>query len=100
MSLLLRPAAEFALARAVQSHGAALGDVFSFASGLYFRGKLAYSRAFAGRALVILPGRGLVDVETVVTGNDLRRLAEVPVEASDSRFRLPLQPDARSLHRE
>ena len=38
----------------VQSAGAPLGDVFRFASGLYFRGKLAYARglraAAAGRA--------------------------------------------------
>ena len=27
--------------------GAPMGDVFSFMSGLYFRGKLAYARAFA-----------------------------------------------------
>ena len=27
--------------------GAPIGDVFSFMSGLYFRGKLAYARAFA-----------------------------------------------------
>ena len=26
--------------------GAALGEVFSFMSGLYFRGKLAYARTF------------------------------------------------------
>ena len=29
------------------SDGAPIGDVFSFLSGLYFRGKLAYARAFA-----------------------------------------------------
>ena len=69
--LLLRPGASFALAEAVRG-GAPLGDVFSFLSGLYFRGKLAYARAFARHAaaphavLVIAPGRGLVPPETVV----------------------------------
>jgi hypothetical protein len=39
-ALMLRnPRADFALARALRSDGgAALGDVFSFLSGLYFRG--------------------------------------------------------------
>src|SRR5215831_6598216 len=46
--LLLRARAEFPLAREVRSPGGApLADVFSFLSGLYFRGKIAYARAFA-----------------------------------------------------
>ncbi len=45
--MLLSPRAQFALAAQVRSPGGApLGDVFSFLSGLYFRGKLAYARAF------------------------------------------------------
>ena len=61
MGLLMRPQASFPLALALRSgQGAPLGEVFSFASGLYFRGKLAYTRAF-GRGLVITPGAGLVD---------------------------------------
>ena len=46
--LMTSPNAAFELARQLQSRqGAALGDVFSFVSGLYFRGKLAYARRFA-----------------------------------------------------
>src|SRR5512142_1273757 len=46
--MLVSPAARSDLAAAIQSpQGAALGDVFTFLSGLYFRGKLAYARAFA-----------------------------------------------------
>ena len=38
----------FPLARALRSgEGAPVGEVFSFLSGLYFRGKLAYAEAFA-----------------------------------------------------
>src|SRR6266542_146208 len=44
----LSPNATFALAAALQSReGAQLGDLFSFISGLYFRGKLTYARRFA-----------------------------------------------------
>src|SRR5512140_1136667 len=63
MGLLLRPAAGFALAHQFQREGAAVGALFEFASGLYFRGKLAYARRF-GTPLVIVPGRGLVAAET------------------------------------
>src|SRR5206468_3751012 len=46
--LVFRPDADFELARRLRSEGGApLGEVFSFLSGLYFRGKLAYARAFA-----------------------------------------------------
>jgi hypothetical protein len=103
MGLLLSPRANFALAWEFQERGAPLGDLFQFASGLYFRGKLAYARAF-GRAprggsgaLAILPGRGLVDVDTVITQDDLRAVAQVPVDLSDARYREPLERDARAL---
>src|SRR5690348_3096788 len=103
MGLLLSPRANFALAGEFQQRGAPVGELFQFASGLYFRGKLAYARAF-GRApkggscaLAILPGRGLVDVDTVITADDLRAVAEVPVDLADKRYRDPLERDAREL---
>src|SRR5512146_314217 len=66
MGLVLSERARFPLALAVQGAGAPLGEVFRFASGLYFRGKLAYAEAFAcpprgvPGSLVIVPGFGLV----------------------------------------
>jgi len=105
MSLLLRPAASFPLARSLRSAaGAPLGDVFSFASGLYFRGKLAYARAF-GRApetqqrsaLVITPGAGLVEPERHVRSAEVQRWARVPVDLDEARYRRPLQRDAHRL---
>jgi hypothetical protein len=102
--LLLRPGAAFALARAVQSpQGAPLGEVFSFASGLYFRGKLAYAEAFArappgvAPVAVIAPGAGLVPPGRHVTVADLRAFAAVPVDPEEPRFREPLLRDARAL---
>src|SRR5512143_3222303 len=58
------PSAGGELARRLRLPGGApLGDVFSFLSGLYFRGKVTYARAFAGggrrSVLVITPGDGL-----------------------------------------
>jgi hypothetical protein len=104
MGLVLRAGAQFPLARAVQSGaGAPLGEVFRFASGLYFRGKLAYAEAFARPpagvppALVIAPGAGLVPPEVRVRAADLRALAAVPVDPRDRRFREPLERDARLL---
>jgi hypothetical protein len=44
----LSPNAQFPLAAALRSpSGAPLGDLFTFVSGLYFRGKLTYARRFA-----------------------------------------------------
>src|SRR5207245_2688206 len=74
-----------------------------FASGLYFRGKLAYARAFArpprGGALAIVPGRGLMDVEERITADELRTIAEVPVDLRDARYREALVRDALALSR-
>src|SRR5882672_575824 len=64
--ILLDQRATFPLAVRLRESGAAIGDVFSFLSGLYFRGKLGYGRSFACLAaaphgvLVITPGRGLI----------------------------------------
>jgi hypothetical protein len=74
-----------------------LGDVFAFTSGLYFRGKLAYARAFARpprgcpAALVITPGRGLMSADDVVTLADLSAFGRVAVDAADLRYRVPLE---------
>jgi hypothetical protein len=67
---LLNPAAEFPLAVQLrQREGAPLGEVFSFLSGLYFRGKLTYARAFATPTAAVAPiriittNRGLLEPE-------------------------------------
>jgi hypothetical protein len=96
MGLLLRPEPGFALARDFQARGAALGELFQFASGLYFRGKLAYARAF-GSGMVIAPGRGLLSPDTLVRPADLLRMGEVPVDLDDERYRVPFERDVRTL---
>jgi hypothetical protein len=83
--------------------GAELGEVFSFVSSLYFRGKLAYARAFARppRGLpgvhVITPCDGLRAPESPLRVADLRRYASVPVDAEEERYRRPLLRDLRAL---
>jgi hypothetical protein len=102
--LLVRADAEFDLAQRVRAAaGAPLGDVFSFLSGLYFRGKLAYSRAFASPplgapgTLVITTGRGLVPPETPVTLADIAYLSSIPIDLREPRYREPLEASVRAL---
>jgi hypothetical protein len=97
MGLLMRQQASFPLALSLRSRaGAPLGDVFTFASGLYFRGKLAYTRAF-GRGLVITPGAGLVDPDRPIGLGELRAWGRVRVDLADRRYRRPLERDAQRL---
>jgi hypothetical protein len=101
--ILLHEHATFPLAVQLRESGAPIGVVFSFLSGLYFRGKLAYGRAFgrSGSALpgvlVITPGRGLVSPDVVVTLADLHGIAEVGVTPDEPRFRGPLERDSAAL---
>jgi hypothetical protein len=83
--------------------GAELGEVFSFVSSLYFRGKLAYARAFArppgglGGVHVITPCDGLREPESPLRLADLQRYAGVPVDAEEPRYRQPLLRDLLAL---
>jgi hypothetical protein len=101
--MVLREQAQFPLARQLRREGLPLGVVFSFVSGLYFRGKLAYAEAFAAPppripgALVITQNRGLLPPDTVVTLEDLRQMASTPIDSRDPRYRDPLARDARLL---
>jgi hypothetical protein len=91
--------------------GAPIGEVFSFLSGLYFRGKLTYARAFAAPpdpqsalcgsgVLVITPSAGLRSADTMVTREALLRFAAVDVDPADARYRRPLERSASALARE
>jgi len=104
-ALLFNPRAEFAVAQRVRSEeGAPLGEVFSFLSGLYFRGKLNYARAFenppprrASGVHIITPTDGLCSPGQMVTLRDLERFATVPIDAGESRYRFQLERDATRL---
>ena len=96
--------AQFDLARRLRSEkGVTIAELFTFLSGLYFRGKIAYANTFArvnndgSGVLVITPTRGLVDAETRIGLEDLREFAEGDVDLADPRYRKPLERDARRL---
>ena len=107
--LILAPDAQFTLARELRSRqGAALGEVFSFVSGLYFRGKLAYARRFArppdhahsvaaGGVLVITANAGLRAADTRLTMKALRSFAGTEIDLANADYRRPLELAARTL---
>jgi hypothetical protein len=102
--MILSDRAQFDLARRLRSRErASLGEVFTFLSGLYFRGKLAYASAFACAenglcgVLVITPTRGLVDARRKVGPRELREFAEVDIKENNPRYREPLAHDAEKL---
>jgi hypothetical protein len=95
---LLNPTAEFELATRLRGpDGAPIGDVFAYISGLYFRGKLTYARAFTSTAVVITPSRGLLPIDTPVTLDVLREFAAVDIDPANPRYREPLERDLARL---
>jgi hypothetical protein len=103
--MIMSQNARFILARRLRNDGLPLGELFSFISGLYFRGKLAYARTFASPPpgvpgiFVITGGRGLVSPDTLMTHDEMLEVADVPVDAADQRYRQPLERDAQELLR-
>jgi hypothetical protein len=101
--MLLREEANFDLAIRLRQGTATLGEAYSFISGLYFRGKMAYVEAFAAPpmgappALIIVPGLGLVPPHELFDAQRLRGTAGVPVDASNPMFTAPLLRDAALL---
>jgi hypothetical protein len=100
---MLSDRARFPLAIRLRAEGAPIGEVFTFLSGLYFRGKIAYAGAFARPprnlpgALVITPTRGLVPSDSTVTIDRLHEFASVDIKRGDERYRVPLIRDAARL---
>jgi len=98
--MLLNPVATFDLAQRVRApEGAPIGDVFSFLSGLYFRGKLAYATAFGEPTggFVITTDRGLVTPDTPVTRADLLAFSNVDLATAGERYVAPLRKHAEAL---
>jgi hypothetical protein len=96
--LLRRAEADFPLARALQRGAAPLGEVFSFLSGLYFRGKLAYATRFGTAGpLIITPADGLQSPQLRVGAADLARWAATPIDLGNAAYRQSLTADAERL---
>ena len=102
-SQILNQRATFGLAMRLRRDGVPLGEVFSFVSGLYFRGKLAYAEDFAQvpagtpGAFVITAGQGLVPPEKLITLDELQEMVAIPIEPSHRSYREPLERDAGVL---
>ena len=99
----MREGATFELARRLLNGGLPLGEAFSFVSGLYFRGKLAYATAFSSPpaglpgVLIITACGGLLPPDTPVNREQLALISSAPVDASEPRYRVPLERDARRV---
>jgi hypothetical protein len=85
------------------SPGVPLGEVFSFLSALYFRGKLTYAQAFAQPpdgcpgTLIITPTAGLLPQDTLVRLSRLRGFSRVPIRLTNRLYCASLRSSARKL---
>lgn len=91
------------LAKRLRGNGMPLGEIFSFLSMLYFRGKLAYAEAFARPPtdwpgiLIITPTAGLLPHDALVRLPKLRGFGRVPIHVKNQRYRSALQRTAKKL---
>ena len=104
-SILTSDKASFELALKFRAGSATLGEIYSFISGLYFRGKIAYAAAFgavprqSSNALVIVPGLGLLPPETVFSPEQLKATAQIEVDEDNPIHHDALLAAAGSLDR-
>jgi hypothetical protein len=91
------------LAHKLRRGEATIGEVYSFMSGLYFRGKISYSEAFPAApsgvspAFVIVPGHGLVAPHTVTSVEQLQAISQIEVDEQNPVFRKALADAAIAL---
>jgi hypothetical protein len=102
--LVFNREARFELAVKLRSpEGATLAEAFTFMSGLYFRGKIAYALHFARPpqgvpgVLVITPNEGLRLHNERVDLERLHGFAQVDIARDDPRYHRPLLRDAKVL---
>jgi hypothetical protein len=102
--LLHNPRARFDLAHRLQrGESCALAEIFSFLSGLYFRGKYAYSLAFGRppegleQGYVITSSAGLLPLGEPTALKQLLRFGSVPIDPKEPRYHRPLRRDAKKL---
>ena len=102
-ALLMGTSSELEMARRLRGHGVPLGELFSFISGLYFRGKLAYASAFSNApqgvhgVFVITTSGGLVPPDNAITLDRLRQITAGNLDSADARYRAPLERDAQLI---
>ncbi len=90
-----------ALGRTLHAGGASIGDVFTWLSALYFRGKLTYARRFAAPpptrpgVLIMAAGLGLRSPDAPLSAALLHAMGQVDIESPT--FVAPLRRDAALL---
>jgi len=100
---LLRKNSRSDLAQRLRSPGAPLGEVFTFLSALYFRGKLTYAQAFSRPPsdcpgiFIITPSTGLVPHDALIRLRNLRRFAAVPIDIKNQVYCSSLRRTAKKL---
>jgi hypothetical protein len=100
---LLRKNSRSDLAQRLRNPGAPLGEVFTFLSALYFRGKLTYALAFSRPPsdcpgiFVITPTAGLVPHDALIRLQNLRRFAAVPIHVKNQVYCSSLRRTAKKL---
>jgi hypothetical protein len=100
---LLRKNSRSDLAQRLRRPGVPLGEVFSFLSALYFRGKLAYAQVFSRPPsdcpgiLIITPTAGLLPHDTLIQLPNLRRFAAVPIQIKNQVYCSSLRRTAKKL---
>ena len=103
-NLIVSDTAKSPLAQRLRQTGASLGEIFTFISGLYFRGKLTYAKTFVqppgglAGVYVITACAGLIPADTILNAGQLREISAASIDAANSRYRVPLERDARILH--
>jgi hypothetical protein len=97
-AILLNPRSPAVTSQALRAGTLSLGGAFTFMSGLYFRGKLAYAERF-GRALVITPTRGLQPPSLPFNLALLREFAVGDVSLESPIYRTALERDIEAIAR-
>lgn len=100
---VLRKNSRLELAQRLRGSGAPLGEIFSFLSALYFRGKLAYASSFArppsgcAGIFIITPTAGLVPHDTIIRHPRLRGFGRVPINLKNRLYSSALRRSAKKL---
>jgi hypothetical protein len=105
---LTSPRAQFALAQRYRTEqGVEIADAFAFMSALYFRGKIAYARAFAQPSpiiggsgiFVITSGYGLVSPDWRINEERMKRMRRIDIDADSRSYVKPLKEHALLIAR-
>jgi hypothetical protein len=100
---VLKKTSRSEMAQRLRAGGAPLGEVFSFLSALYFRGKLAYALAFAAPppgcpgVWVITPTAGLVPHDRVIRLAGLRGYSRARIHVKSKSYCAALRRSAKKL---